>query len=66
MGSSLFCAGRSTHLKIVAIALVCVFVFVLVGNNAKISETTTTQTVISVVQAGKLAKYAVQEGQASR
>ncbi len=66
MGSSLFCAGRATHLKIVAIAFVSAFVFVLVGNNAKISDTTTTQTASALVKAGKPAKYAVQEGQTSR
>ena len=66
MGSSLFCAGRATHLKIVAIALACLFVFVLVGNNAKISDTTTTQTASALVKAGKSAKYAVQEGNISR
>ena len=39
MNASLFCAGRATHLKIVAVSLVCVIVVVLVGHNAKTSDT---------------------------
>jgi hypothetical protein len=64
MNASLFCAGRVTHLKIVAVSLVCVIVVVLVGHNAKTSDTTA-QNLSVVVKAGKPAKFAGQEGQTS-
>ena len=58
MNASLFRAGRATHLKIVALSLVCAIVVVLIGHNAKSSDTTTAQTEPAV--------YAVQEGHALR
>jgi hypothetical protein len=64
MNASLFCAGRATHLKIVVVSLVCVFVVVLVGHNAKTSDTTD-QSLSTVVKAGQPAKYAGQDGQTS-
>ena len=64
MNASLFCAGRAAHLKIVAVSLVCVIVVVLVGHNAKTSDTTA-QNISAVVKAGQPAKYAGQDGQAS-
>ena len=64
MNASLFCAGRATHLKIVAVSLVCVVVVVLVGHNAKSSDTTA-QNLSAVVKAGQPAKFAGQEGQTS-
>lgn len=64
MNASLFYAGRATHLKIVAVSLVCVIVVVLVGHNAKTSDTTA-QDLSAVVKAGQPAKYAGQEQQTS-
>ncbi|HSC43747.1 MAG TPA: hypothetical protein VLH17_15795 [Candidatus Binatia bacterium] len=64
MNASLFYAGRATHLKIVAVSLVCVIVVVLVGHNAKTSDTTA-QDLSAVVKAGQPAKYAGQERQTS-
>ena len=64
MNASLFYAGRGTHLKIVAVSLVCVIVVVLVGHNAKTSDTTA-QDLSAVVKAGQPAKYAGQERQTS-
>jgi hypothetical protein len=64
MNASLFYAGRATHLKIVAVSLVCVIVVVLVGHNAKTSDTTA-QDLSAVVKAGQPAKYAGQERQIS-
>jgi hypothetical protein len=64
MNASLFHAGRATHLKIVAVSLVCVIVVVLVGHNAKTSDTTA-QDLSAVVKAGQPAKYAGQERQTS-
>jgi len=64
MNASLFYAGRATHLKIVAVSLVCVIVVVLVGHNAKTSDTTA-QDLRAVVKAGQPAKYAGQERQTS-
>ena len=66
MNASLFRAGRATHLKIVAVSLVCAIVVVLIGHNAKSSDTTTAQTVNPLVKTGQPAVYAVQEGQAFR
>ena len=57
-------ADRLTHLKIVAVSLVCVIVVVLVGHNAKTSDTTA-QDLSAVVKAGQPAKYAGQERQTS-
>ena len=65
MNASLFYAGRATHLKIMAVSLVCVIVVVLVGHNAKTSDTTA-QDLSAVVKAGQPAVYAVQEGHALR
>ena len=64
MNASLFYAGRATHLKIVAVSLVCLIVVVLVGHNAKTSDTTA-QDLSAVVKAGQPAKYAGQERQTS-
>jgi hypothetical protein len=64
MNASLFYAGRATHLKIVAVSLVCVIIVVLVGHNAKTSDTTA-QDLSAVVKAGQPAKYAGQERQTS-
>ncbi len=64
MNASLFYAGRATHLKIVAVSLVCVIVVVLIGHNAKTSDTTA-QDLSAVVKAGQPAKYAGQERQTS-
>jgi|SwirhisoilCB1_FD_contig_21_41423999_length_324_multi_2_in_0_out_0_1 hypothetical protein len=64
MNASLFYAGRATHLKIMAVSLVCVIVVVLVGHNAKTSDTTA-QDLSAVVKAGQPAKYAGQERQTS-
>jgi hypothetical protein len=64
MNASLFYTGRATHLKIVAVSLVCVIVVVLVGHNAKTSDTTA-QDLSAVVKAGQPAKYAGQERQTS-
>ena len=64
MNASLFHAGRATHLKIMAVSLVCVIVVVLVGHNAKTSDTTA-QDLSAVVKAGQPAKYAGQERQTS-
>ena len=64
MNASLLYAGRATHLKIVAVSLVCVIVVVLVGHNAKTSDTTA-QDLSAVVKAGQPAKYAGQERQTS-
>jgi hypothetical protein len=66
MNASLFRAGRATHLKIVAVSLICAIVVVLIGYNAKTSDTTTAQTVNPLVKTGQPAVYAVQEGQAFR
>jgi len=48
----------------VAVSLVCVIVVVLVGHNAKTSDTTA-QDLSAVVKAGQPAKYAGQERQTS-
>jgi hypothetical protein len=68
MNSSLFHAGRATHLKIVAVSIVCVIVVVLVGINARTSDITPTQirTSNGVAKADQSAKYAGQESQTSR
>ena len=66
--SSLFCADRATHIKIVAVSLVCGIVVALVGLNARSSDTTSAQVqlVTGVVKAGQPAKYAGHDGQTSR
>jgi hypothetical protein len=68
MNSSLFHAGRATHLKIVAVSIVCVIIVVLVGINARTADLATAQirSANGVVKAGQPAKYAGQEGQTSR
>ena len=68
MNYSLLSAGRTAHLKIVSVALVCAIVVVLVGINARTSDIATPQVQAksSVVKAGQPAKYAVQETAAIR
>jgi hypothetical protein len=68
MDHSLLSAGRTTHLKIVAVALVFAIVVVLVGVNARTSDIATahSQTKGAVVKAGQPATYADNEAQAVR
>ena len=63
MNYSLLAAGRTTHLKIVVVALVAAITFVVVGINARTSDIATArvQTDGIVVKAGQPATYAGQE-----
>lgn len=60
MDYSLVRAGRTTHFKIVGVALVCAIAVILVGVNAKIAgiESARVQTGAAVVKAGQPAAYA--------
>ena len=62
MGHSLPNADVSTHLKVVAIALSCAIVVLLVGINAKISEQSNPSSVTAggVIKAGKPTTIATQ------
>jgi hypothetical protein len=59
MNYSLLAAGRTTHLKIVVVALVAAITFVVVGINASTSHIAKTDSI--VVKAGQPATYAGQE-----
>jgi hypothetical protein len=63
MSPSILNAGRTTHLKIVAVALVAGIAVVVVGINAGTSNLATARfgTDGVVVKAGQPATYAVQE-----
>lgn len=60
MNHSLFTAGRTTHLKIVAVALVAGIAFVAVGINAKTTNFATARvgTEGAIVKAGQPATFA--------
>ena len=62
MSHSLPNADVGTHLKVVAIALSCALVVLLVGINAKISEQSNASSVIAggVIKAGKPTTIATQ------
>ena len=60
-------AGRTTHIKIVVIALVAAIAVVAVGINAQISSVPTARTAVDgVIKAGQPATYAGQELQTIR
>jgi hypothetical protein len=65
MNSSLFTCGRSTHLKIVVVALVAAVVVVVAGLNSRIGDTGSltagAKTNGMVVKASKLSIYAVEK-----
>ena len=63
MSYSLLNAGRTTHLKIVAVALVAGIAVVTVGINARTSNLATARvgTDNAVVKAGQPATFAVQD-----
>jgi hypothetical protein len=62
MDTTLLNAGRTTHLKIVAVSLLCAIVVVLVGINARTTDTG----VNVVVKAGEPAQHAGQESSTVR
>jgi hypothetical protein len=70
MTHSLIGADRSTHFKIVAVALVSVVVVVLVGITARVAETDTATARIQaegpVLKAGKPATITTRDGPAIR
>jgi hypothetical protein len=67
MDHSLLSAGRTTHLKIVSVALVFAILVVLVGINARITDLASNgQTKGTVVKAGQPAEYADHEALAIR
>ena len=59
MDTSLWSAGRYTHLKIVFVSVIATIVLVAVGINARVpdSESATVKTADTVVKAGKLKAY---------
>jgi hypothetical protein len=63
MNYSLLTTGRTTHLKIVAVAIVATITFVVVGISARTSDIATARIEADgmVVKAGKPATYAGQE-----
>ena len=68
MNSSLLSADRTTHLKIVVIALVSAIVVVIVGINARPTDTATAaaQTRSMIVKAGQPTTFATQDGRTVR
>ena len=68
MSPSILNAGRTTHLKIVAVALVAGVVVVAVGINARTTnlDTARVETDRAIVKAGQPATYAGQETSAVR
>jgi hypothetical protein len=69
MSHSLIGADRSTHFKIVAVALVSAIVLVMVGITARVAETdaataTRLQAEGPVLKAGKPATFTVRDGTA--
>jgi len=68
MTHSLIGADRSTHLKIVAVALVSAIVLVMVGVTARVTETDGTTARLEadgpVLKAGKPATFTVRQGTA--
>jgi hypothetical protein len=63
MNYSLLAAGRTTHLKIVVVALAAAITFVVIGINARTNDIATAGIRIDgiVVKAGQPATYAGQE-----
>jgi hypothetical protein len=59
MNSSLWSAGHTTHLKIVAVSLIASIIVVAIGINARLDSPTTTRTETDqiVVKAGKPTIY---------
>jgi hypothetical protein len=68
MNYSLLAAGRTTHLKIVVVALVAAITFVIIVTNARTSDIATAriQSDGIVVKAGQPATYAGQEASTVR
>jgi hypothetical protein len=68
MDHSLLNAGRTTHLKIVGLALVFAIAVVLVGINSRTTDVASTQarTNGTVVKASQPAEYAGQDASAIR
>jgi len=70
MTHSLIGADRTTHLKIVAVALVSAIVLVMVGITARVAETDTgtarLQAEGPVLKAGKPATFTTRDGTAIR
>ena len=66
MTHSLIGADRTTHFKIVAVALVSAIVLVMVGITARVSETDTASARLQaegpVLKAGKPATFTVRDG----
>jgi hypothetical protein len=65
MDPTLLRAGRNTHLKIVAVALVAAVAVVVVGINARVDNLATANAP-STIKAGQPATFAVQEGSTIR
>jgi hypothetical protein len=63
MNYSLLAAGRTTHIKIVVVALAAAITFVVVGINTRTSDIPTARIQVDgiVVMAGQPATYAGQE-----
>jgi hypothetical protein len=68
MNSSLWSAGRNTHLKIVAVSLMASIILVVIGINARLDSGATARidTTPVVVKAGKPAIYTDNPGSTIR
>ncbi len=66
MDPTLLRAGRNTHLKIVAVALVAAMAVVVVGINARVDNVATATAPSTIIKAGQPATFAGQESSAIR